>query len=278
MRCTWEGGLAYAPAPAVTSASSTSPLRWIEDLRTREFTLRLVQFIALLVGYQVARVLVAPDSATVAIDHARDVIALERRLGLFFEEELWSWVEERSWLELATATYYRTAHVALAGAFFIWLWLARRARFRAVWWWFWAAHLLALGLMALYPTAPPRLVPELGFVSDPGTWLGSDLRNDYAAIPSLHVGYPVLFAAVLVTALRAPARWLALLWPLLTWYAVMATGNHYWLDAVAGVAVVTAALPLGIALMRIRDAWLSSRRLSSRRIEGETGAGSGGRR
>jgi hypothetical protein len=261
----------------VSSDSTSASPRWIEELRTRLFAVRLGQFVALLAGYQIARVLVAPETPDVALDHANDVIDLERRLGLFLEDDLWTWVETRPWLKQATDTYYRTAHVALAGAVLIWLWLARRDRFRVVWWWFWCTHALALIVMILYPTAPPRLVPELGFVSDPGTWLSADLRNDYAAIPSLHVGYPVLFATTLVTVLRSRARWLVLLWPLLTWYAVMATANHYWLDAVAGIAVVAAALPLGLAAMRLRDA-RPDRSEDSRRPEADSSIASRSRR
>jgi len=226
---------------------------WLDRLRSRHFAVRVGQFVALLVAYQLARILAAPEGAAAAIDHANQVIDLERRLGLSFENELWEWVGDHVWIERLTVAYYRTAHVALAGAFFIWLWLMHPARFRAVWWWFWTAHVIALAIMAVYPTAPPRLVPELGFSSDPGTWLGPELRNDYAAIPSLHVGYPVMFAAVLIAALDTRARWLALLWPVTTWYAVMATANHFWFDAAAGVVVVTASLPLGLALRRIRD-------------------------
>lgn len=228
---------------------------WLDRLRSRGFAIRFGQFIALLLIYQLARILLAPGDDSVAIDHANDVIALERRLGLFFEDRLWEWVGDHGWLESLTVGYYRTAHVVLAGAFFLWLWLMRPGRFRAVWWWFWTAHLIALAIMAIYPTAPPRLVPELGFASDAGTWLGPELRNDYAAVPSLHVGYPVIFAAVLIASLDSRARWLALLWPLATWYAVMATANHYWFDAAAGVLVVVASLPLGYMLLRSRDAW-----------------------
>lgn len=249
---------------------------WLDRLRSRRFALRFGQFLALLAAYQLARIVVAPEGAGVAIDHANEVIELERRLGLFFEDELWEWVGDRAWLERLTVAYYRMAHMALAGAFFIWLWLMRPARFRAVWWWFWTAHVLALAIMAIYPTAPPRLVPELGFASDPGTWLGPELRNDYAAIPSLHVGYPVMFAAVLIASLEARTRWLALLWPLVTTYAVMATANHYWFDAAAGVLVVVASLPLGLALPRLRDA-VHARVIAWRRLEGRSGAPEGRR-
>jgi len=104
----------------------------------------------------------------------------------------------------------------------------------------------------LFPLAPPRLVPSLG-LDDPThttlqlggstTWfIESDFRNIYAAMPSLHVGYPLLFATVIFCLLaRYRLRWLVWLWPLAVFWSVVASANHYVLDAVGGAVVVAAS-------------------------------------
>jgi hypothetical protein len=121
--------------------------------------------------------------------------------------------------------------------------------------------LIAMGLALVgywaFPTAPPRLMPEWGF-SDPVSqlmaphkgWLdytmAGRLANDYAAIPSMHVCFAVMIAwpmAKLVSWRWAKVAWA--LYPLLVTYIVVATANHFFLDAILGVA--TAAVAAAIA-------------------------------
>lgn len=102
------------------------------------------------------------------------------------------------------------------------------------------------------PMTPPRLLAGLGMV-DTGQAAGTSaydgspmahLANEYAAMPSLHVGWAVLLAIVLVRVLRTPWRWLWVLHPGITLVVVLVTANHYWLDAVVGAALVVGALGL----------------------------------
>ena len=66
--------------------------------------------------------------------------------------------------------------------------------------------------------------------------------NPYAAMPSLHSADALIVGVVMAALVRrswAKALWLA--WPTWVWFAVIATGNHFWLDVVAGIALAVAA-------------------------------------
>ncbi len=124
-----------------------------------------------------------------------------------------------------------------------------------------ASLALAAVVFAVYPTAPPRLVPQLGMVDvvgmrghDAGSAHGIRF-NPYAAMPSMHVGWTLLVAVALVRALRRHRfGWLLWLHPVLMTWAVIATGNHYLLDVVVGVGVAAAG-------------WAVMRRLTARETE-----------
>jgi membrane-associated phospholipid phosphatase len=95
------------------------------------------------------------------------------------------------------------------------------------------------------PTAPPRLL-GLGFADAPHKdGLVQLAANPYAAMPSLHAADALIVGIVLAVVCR---RWWAKLfwaiWPVWVWFAVMATGNHFWLDCMAGVAVALVALAI----------------------------------
>src|SRR5262249_1876905 len=117
---------------------------------------------------------------------------------------------------------------------------------------------------ALFPTAPPRFLPELGL--DPSSVVtgndpqlsnpGDPLFNPFAAVPSMHVGLSVILACSLGMLVRPVGLRLALFaYPLLMTYVVIASGNHFWLDAMFGL--VTAALAVGSAtvLARVNPDW-----------------------
>ena len=117
---------------------------------------------------------------------------------------------------------------------------------------------------ALFPTAPPRFLPELGL--DPSSSVtgnnpllshpGDALFNPFAAVPSMHVGLSVILAGSLGMLVRPwPLRALFFAYPLLMTYVVVASGNHFVLDAVLGV--LTAVLATGVAslLARVNPDW-----------------------
>jgi hypothetical protein len=115
--------------------------------------------------------------------------------------------------------------------------------------------------------------PDLGFV-DTGVVLGQSvygpdprnhgLVNQYAAMPSMHVAWAVLFAVTVILATRTAWRWLAVVYPAVTTSVVVITTNHYWLDGIIGV------LLLGVAVTAVA--------LATRRQEPEPPGSAGGRR
>ncbi len=117
--------------------------------------------------------------------------------------------------------------------------------------WFWAAHGIALVVFWAYPVAPPRLV-KAGLVdtTKQALTLGGaldwfqHLRNDYAAMPSLHIGLSFLYALTLFWLCASWGRWRNVFWILPLWMAwvTMSTANHYLLDGIGGILTVLVAL------------------------------------
>jgi hypothetical protein len=199
-----------------------------------------------------------------AKDHADDAWSLERRLHLPDEARVQRAALHWSWLVHAADDYYKFEHFASLGVVATWLLLWRPDRylpFRQV---LVLTSALALVLHACYPLAPPRLRPELGLV-DTGVRYGESvygkdphnhgLLNQYAAMPSLHVAWAVLFAGTVIVVSGSRWRWLAVGYPAVTTYVVVITGNHYWLDGIVGVGA------LGIALLTRHVGNRSRRRL-----------------
>jgi membrane-associated phospholipid phosphatase len=125
------------------------------------------------------------------------------------------------------------------------------------------ANVIGLVGYVVLPTAPPRMFPDLGFDDtlsqfaslNHGSGLVSFLANPYAAMPSLHAADALIVGVVLFMVCRnwiAKAFWA--LWPTWVWFAVMATGNHFWLDVAAGVLVALIAIGVvyGRPLKRLR--------------------------
>ncbi len=200
--------------------------------------------------YELIRDFVAVEDPERPLQHAVDVVNLEKDLGLFVEVDLHEWVQSIGALEFATTWFYTLAHTTGFAIMFFWVWFRRRdfyAMFRN---WFWIANGLALVGFWLYPLAPPRLT-DLG-LADPTkeslelggalTWF-QPFRNEFAAMPSMHCGYTILFALTIFWLNRgSPWRWLAFAWPAVMIFVVMATANHWWLDAAGGLGAVLLAL------------------------------------
>lgn len=168
-------------------------------------------------------------------------------------------------LEVVAAYFYSTMHYIVTPAVLAWMFLRHAPHYRM------ARTTLALstviGLLGFYflPTAPPRLLPHSGFVdtladvASYGWWSNhgsvprglNALSNQFAAMPSLHVGWAIWCGVALWTHARHPvARWLGALYPLATTVVVLATGNHYLLDVLGGAATIAAAAGLAWFLHR----------------------------
>jgi hypothetical protein len=154
-------------------------------------------------------------------------------------------VEHVPALSALLAFAYLTFHLAVTAGVLLWLHQRRPAAFPVAR----TALLLASGIaligFLLYPTAPPRLA-GVG-VADLNHGLISWLYNPYAAVPSMHIGYAVVVGGSLLCCSRSRfVRVLGLLYPLFVLLVVVATGNHFFFDAVvgggvAGIAALAAA-------------------------------------
>jgi membrane-associated phospholipid phosphatase len=202
--------------------------------------------------YQVARG-VADRDPTQAFANGWKVIDLEQRLAGLGELTLQGWTQSSQLLETLVSWTYWNSEFTVIGLALLWVYLRRNEAFTR----FRNAILLAnvLGLIGyvLLPTAPPRFFTSIGFSDTMGEFGGLNhgsglvelAANPYAAMPSLHAADALILGIILASVVRRPVfKVLWLLWPAWVWFAVMATGNHFWLDVLAGIAL--AAITMAI--------------------------------
>jgi membrane-associated phospholipid phosphatase len=196
--------------------------------------------------------------ASAAFENARHIIGAERKLGAFFEPALHGWATRHGWVVEAATWTYVNSHFAVTTAALAFLYLRRNDRFYAVRDMFAIAMGIALLGYIAFPTAPPRLMPEWGF-GDPvaeltGVEASNALFNPFAAVPSMHVAFALMLAVPLARMVRR--RWARALWwsyPAVVTFAVIATANHWWLDAFLGAATAAvAAVAAHGVLARVR--------------------------
>jgi hypothetical protein len=229
-----------------------------------------------------------------AFGHALDVIRIEKDLHLFFEAHVQRWYLDlpghgliRGW-----NVYYGIAHFVVTLGALVWLFKRDQERYPL-----WRNTLaittcLAVVGFAAYSLMPPRLLddagefggcqvyahtehptPEqcdrFGFVDTVdryGGWISfgndgyKDVSNQYAAMPSMHIGWSTWCAFVLVPLLRR--RWakvLAALYPVVTLTCIVLTANHYWIDGIGGLVCLSAGFGIArlIAQRRARPSEVS---------------------
>jgi hypothetical protein len=195
-----------------------------------------------------------PEQASIAIRHGLSIQHVQQIVGLDFELSVNRWVAAHEWLAQVLDYYYATLHFLVTLGVLVWLFVQRPHIYRGARTVLFSLTLIALAGFAMYPVAPPRLLPGTGYIDTVlkfHTW-GSladpeiaSHSNQYAAMPSLHIGW-ALWAGVSVF-MCARAMWvrvLGLLYPFFTLLVIVGTANHYFIDAIGGVAVV--ALAFGI--------------------------------
>jgi hypothetical protein len=189
-----------------------------------------------------------------AFSRGRWLWNLERTLHLPSEAALQRAVLPHVTLSKLCNDYYTYAHAPLLAATLLWLLWRHRDRYPQ-WRNLVVAFTGAALLIGLLPVAPPRLVPGLHLVDLAARYhqsvyssLGSGITDQLSSVPSVHVGWAVIVAAAIVSVSRSRWRWLAVAHPVITTYVVVVTANHYWLDAVAAVAL----LAIVMVVMRSR--------------------------
>ena len=204
---------------------------------------------ALFLVYRVVRLAITGQD-DLAVHNAWLVWDVERMLWMPDEEVLQDWALQWPDLLRAANWYYVGVHFPVTAGLLVWSWLRRPpGEYR------WARRLitvltgLALVGHVLMPLAPPRMLRSLGFLDTmaafgPSAYKGSaaTVANQFAAMPSLHVGWALLVAVVVIRTASSPWRWLISLHPALTVAVVVVTANHYWVDAIVAAALFGLAL------------------------------------
>jgi membrane-associated phospholipid phosphatase len=186
-------------------------------------------------------------------------------LHSFIELDVQRWAIDNPFFIHVADWMYINSHFLVTTTFLIWLYIARNHAYYFVRNMFIIAMLFALVGYVLYPAAPPRFLPEWGFQDTVADLVGAGasqtagvLYNPYAAVPSMHVAFALMIAIPAIQLVRH--RWLKIVWsfyPALVTFVVIATGNHFWIDAALGALVAAcAALLAREAVGRVRpEAW-----------------------
>jgi len=256
-----------APAPP----GEPSPLRRfaavIESRRVYRdvFEIGLVALAFLL--YFIVRGLVV-DRHDEAYANARDIIDLERALGIFWEPRLQEWVLGRQFFISVFNFIYFWLDFPLIVVVGLWMYFTHRHEYTVARDSLLLSGAIALVVYNLYPVMPPRLLPTGEFVGTIEKY--NDLSyqaqsmaafvNPYAAVPSLHFGWAMVIGGAMVVTMRQPIlRALGIALPWLQMAAIVFTANHYILDAFAGLVVCLAGVLLALAAQRWLYPWVRIR-------------------
>lgn len=248
--------------PAAETAPSVSAAGAVRSVRRLRWWREVLLVGGWYGGYEAVRA-ASPTQVGAARVHAERLLSIERWAHLDPERALNRLASASSHLGAFAGYYYATLHFAITPLALVWLYRRHRAQYRHARTVLITASAASLLAFWFYPVAPPRLtMPGLDDIvvthnvfgaahaASSGTFV--DL---YAALPSLHVGWAFWVALAVVRAHAASRyRHLAWLYPTATALVVLATANHYLIDAVAGVSVVALAELAQLPVARYRAA------------------------
>ena len=191
-----------------------------------------------------------------ALDRARWIDRVQQDLHLPSEISVQQAVLPHDWLAWFSNDYYAVAHVPALIVFMVWLFVRHRDHYPH--WRNGLAFLTAASLFLHFVrVAPPRFVTELGFVDlserfgfDVYGPAGSNVSDQYAAMPSIHVGWAAVVALGAVAASRSRWRWLVFAHLPVTMLVVVVTGHHWWLDGAAAIVLLLVGLRLDTIVRR----------------------------
>lgn len=197
------------------------------------------------------------DFQRIACDRAYDLLHLEQVLNIDVELSLNRIAANTEWIAVPMNYFYALAHFVVTIGVLVWLYKRHPLQYRPLRTALYVANVIALGGYWLYSLAPPRFLPDVGYVDTLktfGTWgsyASGDLAqasNQFAAMPSMHIGW-ALWAGLAVFWLnrRSWLRWLGIAYPTVVLVVIMATANHFILDAVGGAV----ALAMGFGAQRL---------------------------
>ncbi|MFE9059653.1 phosphatase PAP2 family protein [Streptomyces mutabilis] len=186
-----------------------------------------------------------PEQRGQALRNADWIWKVEQQLGIAVEQSVNHAVNSVTWLVVGMNYYYATLHFVVTLGVLVWLYRSHPGRYAATRLVLFATTGVALVGYYLYPLAPPRLMNGGHFIDTVmvhetwGSMASGDLKNmsnQYAAMPSMHIGWSVWCGLTIFALASVPwVRVLGLVYPALTLVVIVATANHFWLDAVGGV-------------------------------------------
>lgn len=221
------------------------PHGWVDALR--QVSLFAVAYFA----YRLVRGLVEGD-ANEAFAHARDVISIESKLHVFVEPSIQAWASSSHFVMVCASWLYVNAQTSITLSALLYLYLRHNRSFYFVRNMFGIAFVIALIGYVVFPTAPPRFMPEWGFIDSVSDVTGvhvshqsasmTALFNPYAAVPSMHVAFALMVGWPLAKLARHSAvRVLWLTYPFLITFVIIVTANHFIFDALLGALTAGAS-------------------------------------
>ncbi len=220
------------------------PRGWLDALR------QVSLFAAAYLAYRLVRGLVEGD-ANAAFAHARDLISLERTLHVFVEPSIQAWASGSHVVMVLASWLYVNAQTSVTVAALLYLYLRHNRSF------YFVRNMLMIGMTialvgyVVFPTAPPRFMPEWGFIDTVADFTSvhvshasaslNALTNLYAAVPSMHVAFALMIGWTLARLVRwriVSVLWL--LYPFVIAFVIIVTANHFIFDALLGA--LTAAV------------------------------------
>jgi hypothetical protein len=236
------------------------PHGWLDALR------QVSLFGLAYLGYRLVRGFVE-GNANEAFAHARDLISLERGMHLFVEPSVQAWASSSHVVMTISSWIYVNAQTSVTVAALVYLYLRHNGNFYFVRNMFMIAMAIALVGYTAFPTAPPRFMPEWGFVDSVSDFTGvhvdghassiNAVTNLYAAVPSMHVAFALMIGWSLARLVRTSVARIAwALYPFLMTFVIVVTANHFLVDAMLGALTAGASAYGATWLAKVRPgAW-----------------------
>ncbi|MEA2194564.1 MAG: hypothetical protein QOG42_998 [Solirubrobacteraceae bacterium] len=230
------------------------PHGWLDIVR------QLVLFGGAYMLYRLVRGL-ADSRTTVAFQHARELISTERALHFFVEPSIQAWAQGSHLLMEAANGLYITAQSSVLIGALLYLYMFHNRSFYFVRNMVMVSMAVALVGYIVFPTAPPRFLPEWGFFDSVADFTGvpattasvNALFNPYAAIPSMHVAFALMLGWPLARLARHRAvRAFWLCYPFIITFVTVATANHFLADAILGALTAAFSAYVAAGLGRLR--------------------------
>ncbi|MGK2956497.1 MAG: phosphatase PAP2 family protein [Solirubrobacterales bacterium] len=211
--------------------------------------LQLALYMCANTGYEIARGM-ADGRAVQAFANGERIIDLEQNTGTFFEPTIQAFLITETWLIDFANTIYLNAQFSVLLGFLIWMYFFRNDAYYFFRNMFFVSMAIALVGYIGFPTAPPRMYPEYGFIDtvnaqssvNHDSELAKLLINPFAAVPSMHCAVALMIGVTgFVQCRNKIARGFWACWPLLVAWVTVVTANHYWVDAALGWMVAAAS-------------------------------------